>query len=506
MSFAKVHSAQVNLLEPYIVDIEVDLSKGLHSFSIVGLPDKAVEEAKDRVSSAIKNSGFTSPKAKNHKVVVSLAPADIKKEGPLFDLPIALSYLLSGNEIRFDPRNKLFVGELSLDGSIRKVGGVLPLVEKAAREKFDEVFVPKENAEEAALIRGVKVYGVSKLNEVIDHLTNKKKLGVIPETKIVFEDKETPFDFADVRGQEGAKRGLEIAAAGGHNIALSGPAGTGKTMLARAFSSILPTLSYEEILEVTSIHSVAGVLRESFVTHPPFRSPHHTSSYVSLVGGGAFPHPGEITLAHRGVLFLDEFPEFDRRVVEALRQPLEDKVVSISRSKGTGHFPANIILVAAMNPCPCGNYGTEKECICMPQNIIRYRKKMSGPIADRIDMWISVPLISHKKLGDETPGGEASYSIRERVKKARDIQSSRFRGIKKNIRLNAEMGAKEIDKLIPLSKETKNILNNSAEKLKLSPRAYHKVIKLARTIADLALSENVETSHILEALQYRPKE
>lgn len=510
MSFAKVHSAQVNFLEPHIVDIEVDLSKGLHSFSIVGLPDKAVEESRDRMAAAIKNSGFKSPKAKNQKVVVSLAPADIKKEGPLFDLPIALSYLLSSEEVRFDPKNKLFVGELSLDGKVRKVPGVLPLSGKAKKDGFKEIYVPRENAEEAALIEGIEVYGVATLKEVLEHLTSKeKRLLPTPQTRIETEGEidreESISNFVDIKGQEGAKRGLEIAASGGHNIALLGPAGTGKTMLARAFSSILPPLSYQNVLDVTAIHSVAGTLRKPYITEAPFRSPHHTSSYVSLVGGGTFPKPGEVTLAHRGVLFMDEFPEFERRVIEAMRQPLEDKVVTISRSKGTGHFPANFTLIAAMNPCPCGNYGTTKECSCMPRDLLRYRKKMSGPIADRIDMWIEVPLVPHKKLSDEKEKGERSESIRARVEKAREKQRVRFANSAKTA-LNSEMGPKEIEKYVPLTEESKNILNTSAEKLNLSARAYHKVIKLARTVADLEGSENVTTPHILEALQYRPKE
>jgi magnesium chelatase family protein len=508
MSFAKTYSAQVNLLEPYIVSVEADISKGLHSFSIVGLPDKAVEESRDRMSAAIKNSGFKSPKAKNEKVIVSLAPADIKKEGPLFDLPIALAYMLASGDIQFDPEKKLFLGELALNGDIRKVSGVLALVQKAAKEDFEEAYVPVENASEAALIEGIKIYGVSNLKDLIGHLVEgkeRKALAEIPRTSITESQKEILFDLSEIKGQENAKRGLEIAAAGGHNIALSGPAGTGKTMLARAFSSILPNLLYDEVLEVTAIHSIAGVLKENYMTHPPFRSPHHTSSYVSLVGGGAFPRPGEITLAHRGVLFLDEFPEFDRRVIEALRQPLEDKVVSISRSKGTGHFPAHFILVAAMNPCPCGNYGTTKDCSCAATAVLRYRKKMSGPIADRIDMWIDVPLISHSKLSEKQSIGEGSALVRERVETTRKIQRERFQDTKK-IKLNSEMGPKEIEKFAPLEVETKNILNSSAERLKLSPRAYHKVVKLARTIADLNQSEHIQTSHILEALQYRPKE
>lgn len=505
MSFAKVHSAHVNLLESRIVDIEVDLSKGLHSFSIVGLPDKAVEESRDRMAAAIKNSGFTSPKSKNQKVVVSLAPADIKKEGPHFDLPIALSYLLATGDASFDPKKRLFIGELSLDGSVRPVSGVLPLAEKAAREHFAEIYVPKENVEEAALIRNIEVYGVSSLKEIVEHLKKEKLIFKSKETSFEKEPEESAYDFTDIKSQEGAKRGLEIAAAGGHNVAFYGPAGTGKTMLARAFSSILPPLSYEETLEVTAIHSVAGTLKGSFVAEAPFRSPHHTSSYVSLVGGGATPRPGEITLAHRGVLFLDEFPEFDRRVIEALRQPLEDKVISISRSKGTGRFPANFILIAAMNPCPCGNFGTEKECSCTPLAVLRYKKKMSGPIADRIDMWISVPLVAHRTLSNKKIKGESSEAIKKRVLKARDAQAKRFIG-KKNVLRNADMSAKDLEKYIELSEETREILDQSAEKLKLSPRAYHKVIKLARTIADLEGSGNIETPHVLEALQYRPKE
>lgn len=506
MSFAKVHSAQINLLKPYIVDVEVDISKGLHSFTIVGLPDKGVEEARDRVASAIKNSGFKSPKAKNQKVVVSLAPADIKKEGPHFDVPIALSYLLSSEDIKFNPAKKLFVGELSLDGGVRRVSGVLPLVQEAARLGFEEAYVPKDNAEEAALIKGISIFGVSMLKELIDHLEgSENKIQKTEETRVTSFSSDPLYDFSDVRGQETAKRGLEIAASGGHNIALLGPAGTGKTMLARAFTGILPQLSYEEILEVTSIHSIAGLLRNQYVTDPPFRSPHHTSSYVSLVGGGAFPKPGEVTLSHRGVLFLDEFPEFERRVIDALREPLEERVVSISRSKGTGRFPASFILVAAMNPCPCGNFGSEKECRCSALDLLRYKKKISGPIVDRIDMWIEVPLITHNKLSSRNEGVEKSRAIRERVQKTRAIQENRFKE-KTTVHLNSQMGPKEIDQFVELDEDIKELLNTAAEKMKLSPRAYHKVIKLACTIADLGGSEKVEAPHILEALQYRPKD
>ncbi len=516
MSFAKVYSAQTSLLKAHIIDVEVDLSKGLHNFALVGLPDKAVEESRDRVSAAIKNSGFKSPKNKNQKVVVSLAPADLKKEGPIFDLAIALAYLLASNDIKFDAHKKIFLGELSLDGELRKINGVLPLVEMAKRAGFDEIFLPAENANEAALIGKIDIFPVKNLIEVIEHLNIKrdedaprsevKKIEVQPRTKIKSSDHQTINDFADIKGQEAAKRGLEIAAAGNHNIALYGPPGTGKTMLAKAFSGILPSLSFDEILEVTSIHSVAGLLTQDLITKRPVRSPHHTSSYVSLVGGGAVPKPGEITLAHRGVLFLDEFPEFEKRVLETLRQPLEDRIISISRAKGSAHFPAHFILIAAMNPCPCGNMGIKnKECVCSPSNIMRYQRKLSGPIIDRIDLWIEVPQVEHKRLSNSEDRTEPTFSIKKRVEKARKLQEKRFRKSDRKIKTNSEMGAKDILSFVPLKEEVKNILNEAARKLDLSARGYHKIIKLARTIADLEGGDEVKDRHILEALQYRPK-
>lgn len=509
MSFAKVYSAQTTLLKAHIVNIEVDLSRGLHSFSIVGLPDKAVEESKDRMSAAIKNSGFTSPKSKNQKVIISLAPADIKKEGPIFDLGMALSYLLASGDIKFNPEEKIFLGELSLDGDVRKIHGVLPLILEAKQKGFKEIFLPKENAEEAALVSGINIYGANSLKEVINHTNTKKdikkELPLQKRTVIKYSEPSYAIDFGDIRGQEGAKRGLQIAAAGGHNIAMYGPPGTGKTMLAKALCHILPPLSFDETLEVTSIHSVAGILDDALITNPPFRSPHHTSSYVSLVGGGTFPKPGEVTLAHRGVLFLDEFPEFERRVIEALRQPLEDNVVNISRARGSARFPANVMLVAAMNPCPCGNYGSNKECICSPSTLSRYQRKLSGPIIDRIDMWIEVSNIAHEMLSQKKINTGETKNIKDKVLKAREIQKNRFSEEKQNIKTNSEMSVKELEKYIELSNSVKEILNTAAKKLDLSPRSYHRVIKLARTIADLEESKGIEESHILEALQYRPK-
>ena len=528
-------------LTPHVVEVEVDISRGMKSFAIVGLPDKAVEEAKDRINAAIKNSGYEAPQKGNRKTIVSLAPADLKKEGPLFDLSIALAHLLATGELKFNPKEKLFLGELALSGEVRPIKGTLALTRLAEQSGFKEIYVPSPNATEAALVEGIDVYAIDDLRQVVEHLqehppnkdaksvvkqvsqVNKgqkgqkdaptsseqaAKLKPVQKTIIKFHSDQPLVNFSEVRGQESAKRGLIIAAAGRHNLAMSGPPGTGKTMLAKAFTGILPSLSREEILETTAIHSVAGTLfdkqnQADFLTSPPLRSPHHTSSYVALVGGGTVPRPGEITLAHNGVLFLDEFPEFEKRVIESLRQPLEDKIITVSRAKGTSRFPANFILIATMNPCPCGNAGiVGKSCTCSQASLMSYQRKISGPIIDRIDMWAEVPQIEYSKLSSATCGEDTS-TIRAKVEKARDIQTQRFK--KTKLRTNADMAVKDLARYAILDSACTSLLNSAAKKHDLSARAYHRIQRLARTIADLAHCENIKEEHLLEALSYRPK-
>jgi magnesium chelatase family protein len=510
VSLAKTYSAQLNGLTAEIVTIEVDISHGLHAFAVVGLGDRSVEESRDRISAAIKNSGFISPKQKNQKVVISLAPADMRKEGPSFDLAMALAYLSATGDISFDPQSTLFFGELSLEGRIRRVGGLLPLLCQAVRHGFDSAFVPADNAREASLASGLAIYAVSSLTEVIEHLSGVRRMHAIPPYRRDRDgaqiggrnDQAAWQDIGAIRGNETAKRGLEIAAAGGHNILLYGPPGTGKTMLAQSLVSLLPPLSLEAAIEVTSIHSAARVLQEGLLDQPPFRSPHHTASYPSVVGGGAVPRPGEITLAHHGVLFLDEFPEFSREVIEALRQPLEDRSIAISRARGSVIFPARCILIASMNPCPCGK-GIERGCRCRPHEIDRYRKKVSGPIMDRIDLWVNVSKIDYEKLGAQASESESSETVRSRVIATRACQQERFLRDSLPCSLNSEMKAEHIAQTVHLEDAARSFLSLSAKKLELSGRAFHRVIKVAQTIADLDAAPVVRQDHVLEALQYR---
>ncbi len=496
MAVARVTSAQPSYPYAVLVDVETDLGKGLNSFSIVGLPDKAVDEAKDRVSSGIKNSGYPSPKSTNVKTVVSLAPADFKKEGTHYDLPIAVSYLIANGVIPPISTSIMLIGELALDGGVRGVRGVLACAIAAKKAGCEAIVVPLANAEEASLVDGVSVYPITTLKELILHLRNEVLLSRHNSSHTPKDISPPRIDFFDIRGQESAKRALEIAAAGRHNIVLYGPPGTGKSMLAQAFCGILPPLTHEEALEATIVHSLAGVLHTTYISEPPMRAPHHTSSHIALVGGGSTPRPGEITLAHRGVLFLDEFPEFERRTIDALREPLEGGEITIARARGAVKYPANFILVAAMNPTR-GHDGVQNNA-----EKDRLQKKISGPVVDRIDIWIEVGLITHSTLSS-IPNGERSIAIQNRVADARKLQYQRFNI---NGKTNSEMSVRDLDTFITMNADAKEVLNQSAQRLQLSPRSYHRVVKLSRTIADLSKSENVESAHVLEALHYRPKD
>ena len=498
-----VFSGQVVGLDAKPIAVEVDITPGLHIFSIVGLADKEVQESRERISAAIKNLGALPPHKKSQRVIVNLAPADIKKEGPAFDLPIALGFLLASGQISFSPKGILFLGELGLDGTLRRITGTLPIALMARTVGFTKLVVPRGSGAEASILDDLEIIEVEHLYDVIEYLSGRKEIK--PLEKISPEHQETyPVDFRDIKGQEKIKLAQEIAAAGGHNIFMYGPPGSGKSILAQAIPSILPLLSFDESLEVTKIYSVGGLLSHQtpFLIERPFRNPHHTSSHTSIIGGGTYPRPGEVTLAHRGVLFLDEFPEFDRRVVESLRQPLEDRTVTVARVQGVQTFPAQFMLVAAMNPCPCGNFGNPtKDCACAPGAILKYTKKISGPMLDRIDIHIETSPVLFDKL--EGGDGESSSEVRTRVEKARSIQRKRF--LKLPIHTNAEMGLREIKQFIPVKDNLRPILKMAHERHRLSARAYHRVLKLSRTIADLAESEEITQDHLLEALQYRPK-
>ncbi len=501
---SRIFSCAVIGLDGVIVEVEVDTGPGLPGMVIVGLPDAAVQESRERVQSAIKNTGLVHPRK---RVTVNLAPASVRKEGPAYDLPIALGVLAASEQIPAETmEDSLVIGELSLDGSVRHVRGVLPMAAVARQQGFKRVYVPAPDAAEAALIPDLEVIPVSSLSELHGHLTSSHAITPAPSTNPADIEILVATDFSEIKGQEHVKRALEVAAAGGHNVLMTGPPGSGKTLLARALPAILPRLTIDEALDVTRIYSVADQLPADvpLIRARPFRSPHHTISHAGLVGGGNVPHPGEISLAHRGVLFLDELPEFGQRVLEVLRQPIEDKIVTISRAQGTLTFPANFMLIGAMNPCPCGYFGdTLKPCTCSTSTVTKYQKRISGPLMDRIDIHIQVPRVEYEKLSDLRTG-ESAALVRERVEAARSLQRERFAKAD-GVSSNADMRPAEVRKFCPLDETSTQLMRAAMSQMDLSARAYHRTLKLARSIADLAGSEKIVPQHLAEALQYRPR-